>query len=112
MKGKSGTIAWLRLILLSLLAAPLATAIISASAIAQSITYDHIETIGNVRIDDTSLVRISGLPSSGTVSSGTLNEAYRAISDRALFEEISIIPKGRTLEISVVEFSNNQPHFN
>ena len=104
MKGKSGTIAWLRLILLSLLAAPLATAIISASAIAQSITYDHIETIGNVRIDDTSLVRISGLPSSGTVSSGTLNEAYRAISDRALFEEISIIPKGRTLEISVVEF--------
>ncbi len=71
---------------------------------AQTYSYTRIETNGNLRIDDVSLIRISGLPESGTVTATELNAAFRAISDRALFEDISIIPRGNVLEINVVEF--------
>jgi len=74
------------------------------AVVAQTYSYSHIETNGNLRIDDSSLIRISGLPDSGTVTATQLNSAFRAISDRALFEEISIIPRGNVLEINVAEF--------
>ena len=75
-----------------------------SNADAQTYSYSRIETNGNVRIDSQSLIRISGLPESGTVSATQLNSAFRAISDRALFEEISLVPRGGVLEINVVEF--------
>ena len=71
---------------------------------AQNYTYDRIEVLGNLRIDTNSVIRITGLPESGTVSSSDLNQAFKALSDRELFQNISIVPKNRLIEITVEEY--------
>ena len=76
----------------------------SASLYAQTFQYDRIEVIGNLRIDTESVIEIANLPSSGSVSASTINQAFRALSDRGVFEEISIVPRDSTLEITVREY--------
>ena len=78
--------------------------VIGSIAYAQSYSYDQIDVVGNQRIDRDSIIRISELPESGTVSSSDLNEAFKNLSDRELFQNISIVPKNRLLEITVEEY--------
>ena len=73
-------------------------------ASAQSYSYSNVIVEGNVRIDDESIIRFAGLPSSGTATLAQLNSAYRGIADSRLFEEISIEPQGRNLVITVSEY--------
>ena len=78
--------------------------VIASVAYAQSYSYDRIDVVGNLRIDRDSIIRISELPESGTVSSSDLNEAFKNLSDRELFQNITIVPKNRLLEITVEEY--------
>ncbi|MCY4186557.1 MAG: outer membrane protein assembly factor BamA [Rhodobacteraceae bacterium] len=78
--------------------------VIGSVAYAQSYSYDRIDVVGNLRIDRDSIIRISELPESGTVSSSDLNEAFKNLSDRELFQNITIVPKNRLLEIAVEEY--------
>lgn len=78
--------------------------VITSVAYAQSYSYDRIDVVGNLRIDRDSIIRISELPESGTVSSSDLNEAFKNLSDRELFQNITIVPKNRLLEITVEEY--------
>lgn len=78
--------------------------VIGSVAYSQSYSYDRIDVVGNLRIDRDSIIRISELPESGTVSSGDLNEAFKHLSDRELFQNITIVPKSRLLEITVEEY--------
>ena len=78
--------------------------IVGSVAYSQNYSYDRIEVIGNQRIDQDSIIRISGLPASGTVSGSALNEAFKALSDRELFQNIAIEPKNRLIEITVEEY--------
>jgi len=78
--------------------------LIGSVAYSQSYSYDRIDVVGNLRIDRDSIIRISELPESGTVSSSDLNEAFKNLSDRELFQNITIVPKNRLLEITVEEY--------
>lgn len=78
--------------------------VIASVAYAQSYSYDRIDVVGNLRIDRDSIIRISELPESGTVSSSDINEAFKNLSDRELFQNITIVPKNRLLEITVEEY--------
>ena len=78
--------------------------VIGSVAYAQSYSYDQIDVVGNLRIDRDSIIRISELPESGMVSSGDINEAFKNLSDRELFQNITIVPKNRLLEITVEEY--------
>lgn len=78
--------------------------IIGSVAYSQSYSYDRIDVVGNLRIDRDSIIRISELPESGTVSSSDLNEAFKNLSGRELFQNITIVPKNRLLEITVEEY--------
>lgn len=78
--------------------------VIGSVAYSQSYSYDRIDVVGNLRIDRDSIIRISELPESGTVSSSVLNEAFKNLSDRELFQNITIVPKNRLLEITVEEY--------
>ncbi len=80
------------------------SAVLGSTAFSQTYSYDRIEVLGNQRIDHGSIIRISGLPESGTVSGSDLNQAFKALSDRELFQNISITPKNRLLEITVEEY--------
>ena len=76
---------------------------LAGASLAQSFQYDRIDVEGNRRIDRASILSFAGLPDSGTVSAAQLNEAFRNISDAGLFADVSIIPSGGRLLISVVE---------
>ena len=78
--------------------------IVGSVAYSQNYTYDRIDVFGNQRIDQDSIIRISGLPASGTVSSSDINQAFKSLSDRELFQNISIVPKNRLIEITVEEY--------
>ncbi len=73
-------------------------------ALAQSIDYSRIEVFGNTRVDAATVINFAGLPLSGRISAADLNEAYRRISSQAVFEDLTIVPRGTVLEIHVVEF--------
>lgn len=78
--------------------------IVGTVANSQTYSYDRIDVIGNERIDQDSIIRISGLPESGTVSSSDLNQAFKSLSDRELFQNILIVPKSGSIEITVEEY--------
>ncbi len=71
---------------------------------AQSYSYDEIVVEGNLRVDKESVLRFAGLPPAGQASADELGDAYRRISEAALFESLEIRPEGRRIVIEVVEF--------
>ena len=77
---------------------------LASSLIAQTFRYDRIEVSGNQRIDIESVIEITGLPASGSVSASAINQAFRALSDQGIFEEIAIVPQQGVLEITVREY--------
>ena len=72
--------------------------------LAQTYTYDEVVVEGNVRIDQSSILRFANLPAAGKVTADDLGSAYRRIANAALFETLEIRPEGRRLVIEVAEY--------
>ncbi len=99
MTQKFNTVKAATLALLSVgyLAAPIA-------AEARNYRFNAVKITGNERIDPATILTYAGIARGQTVSSGRLNDAYQSIVNSGLFETVSLVPKGNTLVISVVEF--------
>ncbi len=78
--------------------------LLALPALGQSYRYERIDVVGNARIDTESIIRMTGLPEAGTVSAGEINQAFRALSDRGVFQDISIVPRTGVLEVAVEEY--------
>ncbi len=74
------------------------------SADSQSYRFTDVAIEGNQRIESGTILTYAGIGRGETVSAGELNEAYQRILNSGLFEEVSINPRGNTLEISVIEY--------
>ncbi|PIE15268.1 MAG: outer membrane protein assembly factor BamA [Rhodobacterales bacterium] len=74
------------------------------SAEARNYRFNAVKITGNERIDPATILTYAGIARGQTVSSGRLNDAYQSIVNSGLFETVSLVPKGNTLVISVVEF--------
>ena len=74
------------------------------SAQAQSYRFTDVAIEGNQRIESGTILTYAGIGRVQTVSAGELNEAYQRILGSGLFEEVSINPRGNTLEIKVTEY--------
>ncbi|PVA12057.1 outer membrane protein assembly factor BamA [Pelagivirga sediminicola] len=94
--ARSGLIA-ITLICIAFVAAPRA-------AEAQSYRFDNVAISGNQRIEAGTILTYAGIARGQTVTAGELNDAYQRILGSGLFEEVSINPRGNTLEISVTEY--------
>jgi len=75
-----------------------------AGADAQNYTFSNVAIEGNQRIESGTILTYAGIGRGQTVSAGELNEAYQRILNSGLFEDVSINPRGNTLEIRVVEY--------
>ncbi len=71
---------------------------------AQSYSFSNVAIEGNQRIESGTILNYAGIARGQTVSAGELNEAYQRILGSGLFEEVSINPRGNTLEIRVTEY--------
>ncbi|MFD0857971.1 outer membrane protein assembly factor BamA [Roseovarius aquimarinus] len=93
----AGSIASITLIAFTFLLMP-------AKADAQSYRFTNVAIEGNQRIESGTILNFAGIARGETISAGQLNEAYQRILGSGLFEEVSINPRGNTLEIRVVEY--------
>ncbi|MEB8386265.1 outer membrane protein assembly factor BamA [Rhodobacteraceae bacterium KMM 6894] len=73
-------------------------------ASAQNYRFNSVKIEGNQRIEAGTILSYAGIAKGATVSAGELNDAYQRILASGLFEQVSIAPRGSTLEISVVEY--------
>ncbi len=71
---------------------------------AQNYRFNNVAIEGNQRIEAGTILTYAGIGRGETVSAGELNEAYQRILNSGLFEDVSINPRGSTLEIRVIEF--------
>lgn len=71
---------------------------------AQSYRFTNVVIDGNQRIEFGTILTYAGIGRGQTVSAGELNEAYQRIVGSGLFEEVSIDPRGSTLQITVTEY--------
>ncbi len=71
---------------------------------AQSYRFTNVAIAGNQRIESGTILTYAGIGRGQTVSAGELNEAYQRIVGSGLFEEVSIDPRGSTLQITVTEY--------
>lgn len=76
----------------------------TSEAQAQSYRFNAVKIEGNQRIEPATILSYAGISRGQGVSSGQLNDAYQRIVNSGLFETVSLVPKGNTLVISVVEF--------
>lgn len=70
---------------------------------AQQYQFNTVRIDGNQRIGDSAILSRAGIARGKPVSAVELNDAYQRLNSSGLFESVSISPRGRTLEISVVE---------
>jgi outer membrane protein insertion porin family len=82
----------------------LAFAMAPLPAQAQSYRFTDVSISGNQRIEAGTILTYAGIGRGQTVSAGELNDAYQRILDSGLFEEVSITPRGNTLDIKVTEY--------
>ncbi len=75
-----------------------------AGADAQSYRFTNVAIEGNQRIESGTILTYAGIGRGQTVSAGELNEAYQRVLNSGLFEEVSLNPRGNTLEIRVIEY--------
>ncbi|MCZ4351474.1 outer membrane protein assembly factor BamA [Roseovarius aestuarii] len=73
-------------------------------AAAQNYRFNSVSIEGNQRIESGTILSYAGIAKGATVSAGELNDAYQRILASGLFEDVSINPRGSTLEIKVVEY--------
>lgn len=71
---------------------------------AQSYRFTDVAIAGNQRIEAGTILTYAGIGRGQTVSASELNDAYQRILASGLFEEVSINPRGNTLEITVTEY--------
>ncbi|MCQ0093063.1 outer membrane protein assembly factor BamA [Roseovarius sp. M141] len=71
---------------------------------AQSYRFTDVAIAGNQRIEAGTILTYAGIGRGQTVSAAELNDAYQRILASGLFEEVSINPRGNTLEIKVTEY--------
>nr|WP_245964165.1 outer membrane protein assembly factor BamA [Roseovarius spongiae] len=77
---------------------------VPATADAQSYRFSSVSIEGNQRIEAGTILSYAGIARGQTVSAGELNDAYQRILGSGLFEEVTINPRGGTLEIRVKEY--------
>lgn len=82
----------------------LAFSLAPTSAQAQSYRFTNVAIEGNQRIEAGTILTYAGIGRGQTVTAGELNAAYQRILGSGLFEDVSINPRGNTLEISVTEY--------
>ena len=82
----------------------LAFAIAPLPALAQSYQFTDVAIAGNQRIESGTILTYAGITRGQPVSAAELNEAYQRILGSGLFEDVSINPRGNTLEIKVIEY--------
>ncbi len=78
--------------------------LVPSGASAQSYRFSSVAIEGNQRIEAGTILTYAGIARGETVSAGELNDAYQRILASGLFEEVSINPRGNTLEIRVKEY--------
>ncbi|WP_238987398.1 outer membrane protein assembly factor BamA [Roseovarius dicentrarchi] len=71
---------------------------------AQSYRFTDVAIAGNQRIEAGTILTYAGIGRGQTVSAAELNDAYQRILGSGLFEDVSITPRGNTLEIKVIEY--------
>ena len=82
----------------------LCVSLLAMAAEAQTFTFNTVDIRGNVRIGDASILRTAGIARGETVTAGQVNAAQQNLQQSGLFESVEIVPQGRTLRITVVEF--------
>ena len=73
-------------------------------AAAQSFRFTQFVIEGNIRVDDASVLEISGITPGAAVSAGGVNDAAQNLRNSGLFETVNVVPAGSTLRITVIEF--------
>ncbi|MGY6549039.1 MAG: outer membrane protein assembly factor BamA [Roseinatronobacter sp.] len=73
-------------------------------AAAQDFRFNRIMIEGNVLVDESTLIGITGLRPGQSVTPAQLNAANTSLSASGLFESFELVPQGNTLMIRVREF--------
>jgi len=71
---------------------------------AQSLSFSSISVRGNQRIETATIVNFVNIKRGEAVSPGRINAAYQNLLRTGLFEEVSVVPSGATLIVTVREF--------
>ncbi len=74
------------------------------AALAQSYQFSNVQVEGNQRINDASVVALSGIARGQSLTGGELNAAYQNVLQSGLFETVEFVPQGGTLLIRVAEW--------
>lgn len=80
------------------------SAVAPQAVLAQTYRFSSVEVNGNQRVDATTILSYAGIGRGEAVSAARLNDAYQAIIDTGLFENVELVPRGGTLVINVSEF--------
>jgi outer membrane protein insertion porin family len=90
---------------LTFFAALSAAWIVSAlPAQAQTFRFNSFDVSGNVRVDDSTIIGLTGIRRGETVSAGQVNAAVSALNASGLFETVTVTPRGGSLAIEVKEY--------
>lgn len=76
----------------------------AGSAAAQSFVFDRYAISGNQRVEDGTILAFADLAPGARLSLAELNAAGQDIRGSGLFERVDLVPRGRTLAITVVEY--------
>jgi outer membrane protein insertion porin family len=71
---------------------------------AQSFRFSSFDISGNVRVDDSTIIGLTGIRRGETVSAGQVNAAVSALNASGLFETVTVTPRGAALAIEVKEY--------
>lgn len=72
--------------------------------LAQNFRFNSFDISGNVRVDDSTIIGLTGIRRGETVSAGQVNAAVSALNASGLFETVTVTPRGGALAIAVKEY--------
>ncbi len=81
-----------------------AVALAPTLAVAQGFVFDRLEVQGTQRIQPATVAEIAGIPRGEAIGAAQVNEALQNLQNSGLFEEVEVIPQGRTLIVRVAEY--------
>ena len=79
-------------------------ALLPLSALAQSFVFDRVQVEGTQRIEAATVAEIAAIPRGQPVGPAAVNDALQNLQNSGLFEEVEVVPQGRTLVVRVQEF--------
>ncbi|MBF9029907.1 outer membrane protein assembly factor BamA [Rhodobacterales bacterium HKCCE3408] len=82
----------------------MAVALVASGSSAQSFRFTSFDVVGNVRVDDASVLTYAGIAPGQTVSAAEINDARQRVQNSGLFETVEVSPQGSTLVITVQEY--------